>query len=252
MGGLRGMYGRARKRFFSRRLPADVGKEFEKLFQDRTDPWNYTSSYEQTKYERTLALLPTGADSALEIGCAEGHFTIQLAPRVKSLIACDISETALQRAASRCGNFAHVRFVRLNIANDPLPVRADLVVCSEMLYYVGSFDRLRKVARNIALALNDHGYLVMAHMNLLVDDPQQTGFDWQLPFGGRVIGEVFQNISLLRLRKEIRTPLYRIQLFQRVSRLQRWVEPRKSEQIFLDERPQDLAPDVANHVHWKS
>ena len=112
MGGLRGMYGRARKRFFSRSLPADVGKEFEKLFQDRTDPWNYTSSYEQTKYEQTLALLPTGVDSALEIGCAEGHFTIQLAPRVKNLIACDISETALQRAAPRCAIFRPCPFCK--------------------------------------------------------------------------------------------------------------------------------------------
>ncbi|MBA3967217.1 MAG: hypothetical protein H0X47_15875 [Nitrospirales bacterium] len=89
-------------------------------------------------------------------------------------------------------------------------------------------------------------------MNLLVDDPQRTGFDFQLPFGARVIGDVFQKISLFRLLKEIHTPLYRIQLFQRIPRIQRWLLGVKSEKIFLNEEPANLEPDVASHVSWVS
>ena len=67
--------------------------EFESLFARGVDPWRYTSPYEQTKYEQTLSLLPPKRISrALELACAEGHFTIQLAPRVESLIAADISQ----------------------------------------------------------------------------------------------------------------------------------------------------------------
>jgi 2-polyprenyl-3-methyl-5-hydroxy-6-metoxy-1,4-benzoquinol methylase len=250
MGNWGRIYRWGRQRWSPRRLPQDVRAEFETLFRERADPWNYTSAYEQTKYERTLSLIPEGIGSALEIGCAEGHFTVQLAPRVRTLTACDIADTALHRAASRCREFSHVRFTRLDVARDRLPGPVDLVVCSEMLYYVGSLPLLQTVAQNLAAALTRHGYLVMAHMNLLVDDPHHSGFDWQLPFGGKVIGEVFQRLATLRLVTELQTPLYRIQLFQRVSRVQRWFIRKKSERIFFKEDPANLEPDVANHVRW--
>ena len=171
------------ERLFHVNHSSDIGNSLEKLFQDRIDPWNYTSSYEQTKYERTLALIPDGIETALEIGCAEGHFTVQLAPRVRNLTACDIADTALERAARRCRIFPHERFVTLDVASDPIPSQLDLIVCSEMLYYVGSLGVFRKVAKKITHALNRNGYLVMAHMNLLVDEPHRPGFDWRLPFG---------------------------------------------------------------------
>ncbi len=223
---------------------------FEARFRERIDPWNYTSSYEQTKYEQTLALIPDGTDTALEIGCAEGHFTVQLAPRVKTLTACDIADTALERAAQRCNSFPHVRFIKFDLVSDPFPSTFDIIVCSEMLYFVGSLKTLRRVAKKIADALTPNGFLVMAHMNLLVDEPNLTGFDWDLPFGAKVIGEVFQGISTLRLAKEVRTPLYRIHLFQRVPKHHYGSPDSKAEVITLDEHPADLEPDVAQHVRW--
>ncbi len=82
---------------------------FETLFSKQQDPWKYTSPYEQTKYEFTLSLLPkTRINTALEIACAEGHFTGQLAPLVKSLMAVDISMVALERAAESCKEFDHI------------------------------------------------------------------------------------------------------------------------------------------------
>jgi len=35
------------------------------------DPWNYGSDYEQVKYQRTLDLVPSDIQSALEIACAQ-------------------------------------------------------------------------------------------------------------------------------------------------------------------------------------
>ncbi len=65
--------------------------KWESLFA-QPDPWGYSSDYEQTKYEHTLELLPEGPiGRALELACAEGHFTAQLAPRVGSLVAADIA-----------------------------------------------------------------------------------------------------------------------------------------------------------------
>ena len=107
---------------------------FETLFATQPDPWKYTNSYEQTKYEQTLALLPEASiQSALEIACAEGHFTAQLAPRVSTLLAVDISEIALQRTAERCAEFSHIQYQQFDLTKDSLSDTFDLIVCSRPL-----------------------------------------------------------------------------------------------------------------------
>ncbi|HWP47980.1 MAG TPA: trifunctional glycosyltransferase/class I SAM-dependent methyltransferase/polysaccharide deacetylase [Candidatus Limnocylindrales bacterium] len=229
---------------------------FETIFVTQSDPWRYTHPYEQTKYEQTLALLPTlSFDKALELACAEGHFTVQLAPRVRSLMAADISQTALDRAAARCSNCKNVQFIRLDLTKDPLPGRFNLIVCSEVLYYVGRRDSLEAVARKLADALEPGGYLISAHANLVVDEPDRTGFDWNHPFGAKVIGEVLASTPPLRLVKELRTPLYRIQLFQRQYPIQGTYELSSHGQNTPEiiELPQStpLPPHVAARVLWQ-
>ncbi|WP_139276421.1 glycosyltransferase, partial [Pararhizobium antarcticum] len=92
------------------------------------DPWKYTSSYEQRKYEYTLEILPEGdIGKALELACAEGHFTVQLADRVVELIAADISTTALERAKERCANKSNIDYKIINIMTDELPAGQDLI-----------------------------------------------------------------------------------------------------------------------------
>jgi len=189
--------------------------QFESLFARGDDPWRYTSAYEQEKYERTLSLLPIEpARCALELACAEGHFTTQLAPRVGSLVAADISEIALERAAIRCRGLGNVTFRHLDLVADELPGVFDLLVVSEVLYYVGDREALRAIARKMAGALTPGGHLVTAHAHVLADDADRTGFDWDVPFGARVIVDELSSVPGLRLVKELRTPLYRIACFQ--------------------------------------
>jgi peptidoglycan/xylan/chitin deacetylase (PgdA/CDA1 family)/SAM-dependent methyltransferase len=225
---------------------------FEKTFAIQPDPWKYTSPYEQVKYEQTLSLLPPKRITrALELACGEGHFTVQLAPRVGSLIAADISQTALSRASQRCTGLENIRFVHLDLTRDPLPGRFELIVCSEVLYFVGGRAELKAVARKLADALDPGGYLLMAHANLIVDEPDRTGFDWDLPFGAKVIGETFASTYPLRLLKEIRTPLYRIQLFQHSSGLRHLLRWRNPEVINYTEQPVEPIPEVAAHILWQ-
>ncbi|HET9178125.1 MAG TPA: glycosyltransferase, partial [Terriglobia bacterium] len=142
------------------------------------DPWSYGSGYEQTKYEHTLELLPdTPVASALELACAEGHFTAQLAPRVGRLVAADISDRALSRAQQRCRNLQNITYRQMNLRRDLLG-RFDLIVCSEALYYLKDRHELRRLAARFAKSLNPGGHLLMAHANLVVDDQGATGFDW--------------------------------------------------------------------------
>jgi peptidoglycan/xylan/chitin deacetylase (PgdA/CDA1 family) len=234
--------------------PADTAaygrSHFESLFAAQPDPWRYTNPYERTKYAQTLALLPKKAiGRALELACAEGHFTAQLAPRVGSLTAADISQIALGRAAEHCAGLENVRFHLLDLTKDALPGRFDLIVCSEVLYYSADVGGLRAIARKLADATEPGGYLLTAHANLVVDDPHQTGFDWDCPFGAKVIGEVLANTRPLRLVKELRTPLYRIQLFRRDTR--RRLPLRRNVPETIECLPaEELPPEVASHVLW--
>lgn len=230
--------------------PGGYRNFFETLFATQPNPWGYTSPYEQTKYEQTLAMLPSSPIArALELACAEGHFTRQLAPRVGSLIAADISPTALKRAAERCAGLENVHFVNLDLAKDPLPGRFELIVCSEVLYYVGDQEALQAVARKLADALEPGGYLLTAHANLVVDEPDQAGFNWDHPFGAKVIGETLASTHPLRLVKELRVPLYRIQLFQHEPHRRLHFYRRAPEVIEL-EQPTPLPPEVATQVLW--
>src|SRR5260221_1869141 len=70
----------------------------------------------------------------------------------------------------------------------------------------------------MADALERGGAILMAHANLVSDNPSDTGFDWEdHTLAAKTIGETFSTIECLQLARELRTPLYRIQLFQKVE-----------------------------------
>jgi len=192
-------------------------RQWESLYV-ATDPWNYASPYEQLKYRRTLELLPPGPiGKAMELGCAEGRFSEMLAPRVGTLIAADISATALSRARSRCEGHANVAFRRLDFFEESLPQDLDLLVCSEVLYYLPDVAELRRVGTRLAAALAPGGRLLTAHALVLADDPDRTGFDWNERFGGALIGETLGALPGLALERSVETDLYRIDSFRRLA-----------------------------------
>lgn len=221
---------------------------FEALFARGADPWRYTTPYEATKYEQTLELIPPGPiGRALEIGCAEGHFTTALSARVDRLVAADISEIALRRAAERCRSCGNVDFRRLDLARDPLPGRFGLIVCSETLYFLGSRETLAAAARKMADALVPDGHLVMAHAHVVADDADRPGFDWDVPYGARTIGETFARTPGLRFVRELRSPLYRIQLFRREEGFAAGSAGTETVEEVRNAPPE---PAVAEHILW--
>lgn len=205
-------------------LYAPAGTEYQDadFWEDwfaHENPWRYDSTYERRKYHQTLALIDgLVIGDALELASAEGHFTVQLAPRVGRLLATDISETALVRAAERCRELDNVGTLRVDVLNDPLPGNKDLIVVSEMLYYAG--DHLKAVAAKIADALNLGGRILTAHAFLVSDAPDKPGFDWDLPYGAATIAETFAQTDGLALEKSIQTDLYRIDLWRKATHIE--------------------------------
>ncbi|PDQ19696.1 hypothetical protein CN311_18305 [Mesorhizobium sanjuanii] len=181
------------------------------------DPWNYGSSYEQEKYERQLEILPAGPiGRALELACAEGHFTRQLAPRVSHLTATDISAIAVERARARCGDQPNIEFGVLDFMADTLPGEMDLIFCSEVLYYLDDLAELQRFAKKVVEALAPGGSLISAHAFVLRDNPERTGFDWNT-FGAQAISQTLAATEGLVLEQSIQTELYRIDRFRRLS-----------------------------------
>jgi SAM-dependent methyltransferase len=124
-------------------MGASVAPEyFERLYAANGDPWGYeTKPYEARKYAATSAALPRRRfRSGFEIGCSIGVLTRLLAARCDRLLAVDVSDASLDRARARCRDQRHVKFERLRIPA-AWPARTfDLIVLSEVLYYLSRDD----------------------------------------------------------------------------------------------------------------
>jgi SAM-dependent methyltransferase len=139
---------------------------FEELYRREPDPWSFaTSAYERAKYARTLAALGPSTrrfPRALDAGCSIGVFTEALAPRCDELLALDASTTAASQARARLRRLPHVRVER-RILPEELPAGPfDLVVCSEILYYL-SEDLLRAFLSSVESSLAPGGSLLAVH-----------------------------------------------------------------------------------------
>ncbi|WP_375429163.1 SAM-dependent methyltransferase [uncultured Sphingomonas sp.] len=153
-----------------RSIPPDY---FERLFSERGDPWDFeTSSYEAAKYDHTLAALPRDryAD-ALEVGCANGVLTARLAPRCDRLLALDVSPTALAAARARCADLPHVAFERRRMPTEAPGGTFDLILLSEVVYYLDG-DDIARLAAWLAAAVRSRGHLLLVHWTGETDYPR--------------------------------------------------------------------------------
>jgi LmbE family N-acetylglucosaminyl deacetylase/SAM-dependent methyltransferase len=112
---------------------------FNSMFTASADPWHYDSEpYERDRFRRTIAALGDRRyGSAIELGCANGALTELLAPLCDRLCAADASEVALYAARSRLAGVANVSAVHLVMPDDLPAGPFDLIVASDMLYYLG-------------------------------------------------------------------------------------------------------------------
>jgi predicted TPR repeat methyltransferase len=137
---------------------------FEKLYQRDADPWRFASSdYERHKYAATIAALPVRRfRSCFEVGCSIGVFTRQLAAQCDALLGVDVSATALEQARVRCGDLPTVHLERMAVPDQWPPGRFDLIVFSEVLYYLG-IDGIHAAARKTLDCLEPGGTVVLVN-----------------------------------------------------------------------------------------
>ncbi|MGQ9746566.1 MAG: class I SAM-dependent DNA methyltransferase [Candidatus Caldatribacteriaceae bacterium] len=141
-------------------------QHFENLYRRQEDPWQYKSSlFEREKYQKTLQTIPQEVQFILEIGCSEGVFTELLLQKGKRVLGIDISETALQRAQERLKKYSgQFELKKVNIvADNKLVGPFDLVLASEVLYYLGNHSVLLSLEEKFFHLLREEGYLLLVH-----------------------------------------------------------------------------------------
>jgi SAM-dependent methyltransferase len=111
---------------------------FEARYRAHGDPWGtLTDGYERAKAAATLdACGPGPFASVCDLGAGLGVLSAALAPRSRALLALDGAPTAAAAAATRLAPWPYARAAAATLPDD-LPAGAfDLVVASEILYYL--------------------------------------------------------------------------------------------------------------------
>ncbi|MFF2031020.1 PIG-L family deacetylase [Arthrobacter sp. NPDC058192] len=149
----------------SRRYTAgDAERIFDAVHRGDEDPWEYTTSwYEQRKRALTLAALPDEHYAAgLEIGCSIGTLSLELAQRCDSFLAVDASSAALAQATIRLAQVPAARTSHLTVPHEWPDGQFDLIVISEVGYYL-SPDELAGLLERVEAALLPGGTLALCH-----------------------------------------------------------------------------------------
>lgn len=143
---------------------SDPAEHFERLYRTSNDPWDYeTSPYEAAKYAATLAALTRDRyDCAIEAGCSIGVLSARLAPRCDRLLAVDLVGRAAARAAARLAPHPGARAVRATLPGQWPRGRFDLIVLSELVYYLGAPD-IEALARCVAQGAAPRAECVLVH-----------------------------------------------------------------------------------------
>lgn len=152
---------------------ADV---FDRLYASDPDPWGFaTSPYEAGKYRDTLALIDAIAPGrrfahAAELGCSIGVFTTMLAPRCDTLIGIDAAQAAIDAARARCATLPHLRFA-CGLLPAAFPDGAfDLLVISELLYFLSPAD-IEQLAHAARRAASPDAVILLANWTGPTDTP---------------------------------------------------------------------------------
>ena len=178
---------------------------FEDMYARDPDPWHFAqSAYEREKYTATLAALPRQRyATGLEIGCSIGVLTRQLAGRCDALLSLDVAETALERARERCANQSHVRFERRQVPAEWPDGCFDLILLSEIVYYLDR-DDVRQLAARVDAAAASSGDILLVHW---------LG-ETHYPLSGDAAAEAFIEDSKAELVEHRREEAYRLDVMR--------------------------------------
>ena len=173
--------------------PGSRRRVFDDLHRKTEDPWDFaTSPYEIDKRAATIAALPDRKFPAiLEIGCSTGYLSQALSRKGDHVLALDVSAVAVARATARVGDGLPICFRQAELPEDWPPGAFDLIVFSEVLYFM----TVEEIHRCAELA---HNSLTSDGICVLVNWTGQT----DLPITGRKAASIFLASKLWQCKLE--------------------------------------------------
>ncbi len=161
---------------------------FDDMYSGSDDPWGFDSAwYEQRKYAITMAALPHERyRRALEPGCANGALTMLLAGRCDSVVAHDFVPKVVEEARRRTRDLDHVAVVDAEFPDFWPSGTGDLVVWSEVAYYLNDLGAETALA-GLQRWLDVDGVLVAVHYTGETNSPRR----------GREIGPWLDDVEWL-------------------------------------------------------
>ena len=163
----------------------------DRLHRDAADPWGVDRRwYEQRKRAVLLAALPAQHyRRGLEVGCSTGALSLALAPRCDELLAFDSSPAAVRAASKRLADVANVRVHEASLPQQWPAGELDLVVVSEVGYFL-SPAALDVLVERVRESLSADGTVVLCHWRHRVTGWVLDGPDVHATFLAASLGEV--------------------------------------------------------------
>ncbi len=142
--------------------PAEQTAYFDALYSQANDPWDLAGSwYERRKRAVLLASLPRERfRRCFEPGSARGDLSLALAERVDELWCAESSAAAAAAARERLAGRPGVVIEQFRVPEVWPAGRFDLIVLSEIGYYVRRLDEL---VERVEQSLDEDGVVVLVH-----------------------------------------------------------------------------------------
>ena len=145
---------------------------FDALYTADPDPWNFAASpYERGKYTLTLNAMPKPRyRSALEVGCSIGVLTRRLLRAATPWSRSTPLRPRFVEARRRCADLPGVRFEQMFVPEQWPDGVFELILLSEVVYYLSREDVGRLAAR-VTRSLAKEGSVILVHWTGPTDYP---------------------------------------------------------------------------------
>jgi len=156
-------------------ISPSLAEHFEQLYRRSDDPWATRARwYEARKRALTLASLPKAQyEAGFEPGCANGELSAALASHCRRLLVSDFNATAVQLARNRLRDLPQVQVEQRAMPHQWPQQQFDLVVISELAYYLSAAD-LKVLLAHIVDSLMPDATLLACHWRRSVEANGQS------------------------------------------------------------------------------
>jgi len=101
-----------------------------------------------------------------DIGCGDGSDTIFFAKKFDKVFAYDYSSAMLEKASAVLRDASNISLGKLDIINDQLNEKSDVVITKRMLINLGSFQNQKNAIKKIYDSIEDGGYFIMLETSI--------------------------------------------------------------------------------------